>query len=353
MKNKIKSFFKKHPGREFKSKEIAKRLKVKTEKEYRILKANLHQLALEKFLSRNGKKYKLNFFPDTNRIAGHFQLNEGGFGFVVSKNPEIGDIFIAARNSSNAFHGDLVEVVLFAKQKGKNLEGQITKVIRRKKKQVVGLLRKSKSFYFISPDDSKMHRDIYIDKEDLHGAKPGDKVTVGKIIWEDRMLNPEGEVLEVLGKEGTLVAEVVSIAREFQIPTTFDKRVMKEVEKIEHGITDDIVSKRMDFRDKNVFTIDPKDAKDFDDALSIEKLENGNYKVGVHIADVSHYVKSDSELDKEALNRGNSTYLVGKAVPMLPEKISNNICSLVPLEDRLTYSESIVKEDLLMKRRRK
>jgi ribonuclease R len=338
MKNQIKSFFKSNPSKTFKNKEVAKRLRIKTEEDYKTLKSTLHKLALEKFLLKKGKRYKLNSFPETNRIAGYFQLNEGGFGFVVPKNPEINDIYISAQNSSNAFHGDLVEVVLFAKQKGKNLEGQITKVIRRKRKQVVGQLRKSKSFFFISPDDSKIHRDIYIDAEDLMGAKSGDKVTVGKIKWDDRMLNPEGEVLEVLGEEGTFDAEVISIAREFGILTLFNKAVIREAEKINIEITSEEISERIDFRNKNVFTIDPKDAKDFDDALSIEKLLNGNYKVGVHIADVSHYVKANSALDREALNRGNSTYLVGKAIPMLPEKLSNNVCSLVPNEDRLTFS---------------
>ena len=143
MKNQIKSFFKSNPSKTFKNKEVAKRLRIKTEEDYKTLKSTLHKLALEKFLLKKGKRYKLNSFPETNRIAGYFQLNEGGFGFVVPKNPEINDIYISAQNSSNAFHGDLVEVVLFAKQKGKNLEGQITKVIRRKRKQVVGQLRKS------------------------------------------------------------------------------------------------------------------------------------------------------------------------------------------------------------------
>ena len=338
MKNQIKSFFKTNPNRTFKSKEVAKRLKIKSEADYKSLKSTLHKLAMEKFLSKNGKRYKLNSIPDTNRIVGYFQLNEGGFGFVVPKIKELNDVYISARNSSNAFHGDLVEVVLFAKQKGKNLEGQISKVIRRKRKQFVGQLRKSKSFYFISPDDSKIHRDIYIDRGDLKGAKPGDKVTVGKIKWDDRMLNPEGEVVEILGEEGTLDAEVVSIAREFGIPTVFKKAVIRESEKIEFVTTNEEVGQRIDFRDKNVFTIDPKDAKDFDDALSIENLPNGNYSIAVHIADVSHYVIVNSELDKEAFNRGNSTYLVGRAIPMLPEKLSNDICSLVPNEDRLTFS---------------
>ncbi len=276
--------------------------------------------------------------PESNVLIGYFNLNDGGYGFVTPKNSKTGDIFIAARNINSAFDGDKVEVVLFAKQKGKNLEGQITKVIDRKRKEIVGQLKKSKSFYFVTPDDPKIHRDIYVDGNNLKESKTGDKVAVGKISWEDRMQNPVGEIVEVIGKEGTLHAEVTSIARGFGIPVLFDKKTLLEAEKINLEISEGEISNRLDFRNKNVFTIDPVDAKDFDDALSIEKLENGNYKVGVHIADVSHYVKTGTSIDKEASVRGNSVYLVGKAIPMLPEKLSNNICSLVPNEDRLTFS---------------
>jgi len=338
MKNQIKSFFKENPGSSFKSKEIAKRLKIKDDERYQLLKNNLHQLESEQFLSRNGKRYKLYSMPESNILIGYFNLNDGGYGFVTLKNSKAGDIFIAARNINSAFHGDKVEVVLFAKQKGKNLEGQITKVIERKRKEIVGQLKKSKSFYFVTPDDPKIHRDIYVNEKSLKESKTGDKVAVGNISWEDRMQNPVGEVVEVIGKEGTLHAEVTSIAREFGIPFLFNEKTNLEAEKINLEIDESEIGRRIDFRSKNVFTIDPVDAKDFDDALSIEKLENGNYKVGVHIADVSHYVKAGTSIDKEASGRGNSVYLVGKAIPMLPEKLSNNICSLVPNEDRLTFS---------------
>jgi len=338
MKNQIKSFFKRNTKSSFKSKEIAKRLKIRDDNSYQLLKATLHQLESEQFLSRNGKRYKLYTLPDTNRLIGQFNLNEGGYGFVIPKNSKTGDIFIAARNINNAFHGDKVEVVLFAKQKGKNLEGQITKIIERKRKEIVGQLKKSKSFYFVTPDDPKIHRDIYIESKNLHNSKTGDKVAIGNISWEDRMLNPVGEIIEVIGKEGSLQAEITSIAREFGIPISFDKKTMQETESLSPEIGEEEITKRLDFRNKNVFTIDPIDAKDFDDALSIEKLDNGNYKVGVHIADVSHYVKAGSSIDKEAAVRGNSVYFVGKAISMLPEKLSNNLCSLVPNEDRLTFS---------------
>jgi len=350
MKNQIKSFFKENPSSSFKSKEVAKRLKIKDDQSYLLLKSNLHELVSEQFLTRTGKRYKLYTMPESNILIGHFNLNDGGYGFVTPKNSKTGDIFIAARNINSAFHGDKVEVVLFAKQKGKNLEGQITKVIERKRKEIVGQLKKSKSFYFVTPDDPKIHRDIYVDAKSLKESKTGDKVAVGNISWEDRMQNPVGEIVEVIGKEGTLHAEVTSIAREFGIPFLFNEKTHLEAEKINFEIDEAEIGKRIDFRSKNVFTIDPVDAKDFDDALSIEKLENGNYKVGVHIADVSHYVKAGTSIDKEASGRGNSVYLVGKAIPMLPEKLSNNICSLVPNEDRLTFSvifEMTDKGDLL------
>jgi len=338
MKNQLKSFFKKNSKSSFKSKEIAKRLKVKDDISYQLLKATLHQLESEQFLSRSGKRYKLYSLPDTNRMVGHFILNEGGYGFVTPKNSKTGDIFIAARNTNSAFHGDKVEVVLFAKQKGKNLEGQITKIIDRKRKEIVGQLKKSKSYYFVTPDDPKIHRDIYVENKNLQGSKTGDKVAIGNISWEDRMMNPVGEIVEVIGEEGSLHAEITSIAREFGIPISFDIKTIQEAESLSLKISEEEINKRLDFRSKNVFTIDPVDAKDFDDALSIEKLDNGNYKVGVHIADVSYYVHAGTSIDKEAAARGNSVYFVGKAISMLPEKLSNNLCSLVPDEDRLTFS---------------
>ena len=338
MKNQLKSFFRKNPGSSFKTKEIARKMNIKDDINYQLLKATLHQLLSEKFLSRNGKRYKLFTLPETNRLVGQFNLNEGGYGFVTAKNSKMGDIFIAARNIGNAFHGDKVEVVLFAKQTGKNLEGQITKVIERKRKEIVGQLKKSKSFYFVTPDDPKIHRDIYVESKNLQDSKTGDKVAVGNISWDDRMLNPVGKIVEVIGREGTLYSEVTSIAREFGIPVSFDKKSLQEAENLNAELTEEEISKRQDFRSKNVFTIDPVDAKDFDDALSIEELDNGNYRIGVHIADVSHYVKAGSSIDKEAAARGNSVYFVGKAISMLPEKLSNYLCSLVPQKDRLTFS---------------
>ena len=338
MKKEIISFFKKNPGRSFKNKDVAKRLRITSEHDYAAVKATLHKLYEEKFLTKNGKRFKLNPVPYDNKITGKLEINQGGFGFVIPNSKGIGDIFIAARNLNTAFSGDTVEVALFAKQKRKNLEGQIVKVIKRKREEIVGILRKSNSFYFVKPDDPEIHRDIYVDASKLKGAEKGDKVIVSNLFWGTSMLNPEGEITEIIGKSGTKETEAIALAREFGLPYKFPEKVISETDNIESEIASDEIKRRVDFRNEIVFTIDPEDAKDFDDALSIKNLENGNYSVGIHIADVSYYVKNKSQLDKHALKRGNSVYFVGQVIPMLPEKLSNNLCSLVPGKDRLTYS---------------
>lgn len=338
MKKELKAFFNRNQGRGYKSKDIASKLGFNSEHEYASLKAALHKLEEESFIIRTGKRFQLNKISGSHQLRGRLEINRNGFGFVNINDEKRGDVFIAARNIGTAFDGDLVEVELFAKQKGKNIEGQIVNVVERKRKEYVGIIKKSKSFYFISPDDPKMHRDIYINESKLNGAKTEDKVVVGKLVWDSSMLNPEGEVIEVLGKAGTHDTDIISIAREFDLKYKFPLLVLAEAESISNIIPKEEIKKRLDYRDKNVFTIDPEDAKDFDDALSIEKLGNGNLSIGIHIADVSHYVKKDSALDIEANERGNSVYFVGRVIPMLPEKLSNQICSLVPNEDRLTYS---------------
>jgi len=338
MKKKIIAFFKKNPDRGLKSRDIAKMLKINVEHEYVSLKSFLHSLVDEGFLLKSGKRYILNQVGKSNKITGTLQITQGGFGFVIPKDSKIKDIFIATRNLSTAFNGDTVEVILFANQKGKNTEGQITGILKRKKDEIVGTLQKTNSFYFLKPDDHDLHRDIYISKNKLHGAKTGDKVVVGNIKWASPDLNPEGEIIEFIGKSGTQDSEIISLAHEFNLHYRFSDKTLEEAEQISEQIPFEDLNERIDFREKNVFTIDPVDAKDFDDALSIELLENGNYSVGIHIADVSNYVDYHTNLDKDAFSRGNSVYLVGKVIPMLPEKLSNNICSLVPYKDRCTYS---------------
>jgi ribonuclease R len=338
MKNKLIAFFKRNSGRQFKSKEIANKLNITAEHDYSSLKALLNSLYKEGFLTKSGKRYKYNAIPISNSLTGRLEVKEGGFGFVILNDKNANDIFIASRNLGTAFDGDTVEIVLFAQQKRKNLEGQIIKVLKRKREEFVGTLKKSKSFYFLKPDDQKIHRDIYIDKSKLNGAKVDDKIIVGNLCWDSSMLNPEGDVIEIIGESGSRDAEILSLAREFNLSYKFPQSIFDEANSIPEKIKEADLKGRIDFRDKVVFTIDPEDAKDFDDALSIVKLDNGNCSVGIHIADVSNYVSAHSNIDKQAQIRGNSVYLVGKVIPMLPENLSNNICSLVPFEDRLTYS---------------
>ena len=338
MKKEIKAFFKNHPAVNLKSKELAKKLNATDEHAYAELKHFLHALTDEGFLVKEGKRYQLNRF-DTGKLIGTLQIINGGeYGFVLLKDKQIKDVFIAGKNLNTSFNGDLVEAVLIASRRGKSLEGEVVRIIERKKSEIVGTLHKSKSFYFIAPDDDKIHRDIYISHDKLSGAKIGDKVVVSEIEWKAPLLNPEGKVIEILGKSGSYDAELASIAREFGLSYKFPKSVLSEIESISEITPQDEIDKRLDLRKKIIFTIDPEDAKDFDDAVSIEELPNGNHLVGIHIADVSYYVRKGTELYNEALQRGTSVYIVGKVIPMLPEKLSNNICSLVPYKDRLTFS---------------
>lgn len=337
MKNKLIKFFKENPGINLKAKRIAKKLDIVLEHEYQSLKALLFTLYEEGFLQKDGKYYQLALPDSSNLIKGVLQMTPSGYGFVIPSSKKLNDIFISSRNLGTAFDGDTVQVVLFAKQKKKrNLEGEIVKVMKRKWSEVSGVLHKAGSLFFVRPELSAIDKDIYIAEKFLKGAKPGDKVIVGEIEWTSPELNPQGKIVEGLKNGNSLDAEAKAIAAEFDLSFSFSEAALAEAEKL--SLSYDDLNSRIDFRDTVVITIDPDDAKDFDDALSIEELENGNYKIGIHIADVSHYVQKDTPLDQDSQMRGNSTYLVGRVIPMLPEKLSNDICSLVPYQDRLTYS---------------
>ncbi|MCB9218520.1 MAG: ribonuclease R [Ignavibacteriales bacterium] len=337
MKKIIKNYFTTNPNQTINSKTLGKNLRVK-KKDYEEFKQIVHSLLKEGFLTKSGKRYRLNRQSNKKFIGELSLVYDQNYGFVIFKDKSKKDVFISEKHLNTAFDGDKVEISLFAQRKGKNQEGQIVNVIERKRKEIVGVLRKSKSFYFVEPDDVKIHRDIYVPSKNLNNAKDGDKVVVSKIEWENPQLNPEGVITEVLGKAGSYDAEIASIAREFGIRYKFSKSVLQEAENLNTDISEIEVKSRIDFRSKNVITIDPKTAKDFDDAVSIEKLSNGNYSIGIHIADVSHYLTPGKPIFKEAEKRATSVYLVGKVIPMLPEKLSNNICSLVPNKDRLTFS---------------
>lgn len=273
-------------------------------------------------------------------IEGLIEITRSGSAYLIPADrinfPE--DIFISPQNTANALNGDTVMVRVFYKSRDKRPEGEVLEVITRKRTEYVGVLQLSKDFGFLIADDPRMHVDIFIPGEKLLGALNGQKVLVKMTEWEKWKNNPIGEVLEVLGNPGENETEIHSILAEFGLPYSFPEQLDREADKIPVEITEKEVAARRDFRGITTFTIDPVDAKDFDDALSFRVLENGNFEIGVHIADVTHYVRPGSPIDEEARKRATSVYLVDRVVPMLPEILSNHVCSLRPYEDKLCFS---------------
>jgi len=260
-----------------------------------------------------------------------------GNGYVVCEDTE-GDIFVHAKNINQALHGDEVEVLTYRRKKNNKLEGEITYISKRAKAEFVGILRLQKDFGFVECSSSKMYTDIFIPNGMTMGAQDGDKVLAEIHDWPEKAKSPFGEVIQVLGKPGEHNTEIHSILAEYGLPYEFPKNVEEYANNIDLEIKADEIAKRRDMRDTPTFTIDPKDAKDFDDALSFVPLENGNYEIGIHIADVSHYLKEGTVLDDEAYERATSVYLVDRVVPMLPEILSNGACSLRPHEEKYTFS---------------
>ena len=269
-------------------------------------------------------------------ISGKVDMTSTGTAYIVSDEIEE-DVVIPAKKTLNAMHGDIVKVRVFPKGKGKQ-EGEITEIIERAKTEFVGTIQVSPRFAFLVPSNNKIHVDIYIPLEKLNGAKDGQKAIAKIVEWPKNGVNPIGEIKNVLGDVGENNTEMHAILAEFGLPYEFPKDVERAADLIAIKITEEEIAKRRDFREITTFTIDPVDAKDFDDALSIQKLKNGNWEIGVHIADVSHYVKPESMIDKEAVSRATSVYLVDRVVPMLPEVLSNNVCSLRPNEEKLCFS---------------
>lgn len=271
-------------------------------------------------------------------IEGKVDLTNDGSAFIVTEDESETDIFVAPRKLRNALNGDWVKVYVYAKSKGKRKEGEVIEIIKRAKMEFTGIVKLSERFAFFIPDDRKMMHDIFIPLGDLNGAKNGEKALAEITDWPPEAKNPIGRIKHVLGKQGENDTEMNAILAEYGFPLSFPKEVEHEANEIPEVISTEEIAKRRDFRDVLTFTIDPFDAKDFDDALSVRYLDNGNYEVGVHIADVSHYIIPDSALDKEAFERATSVYLVDRVIPMLPERLSNGLCSLRPNEDKLCFS---------------
>ena len=285
------------------------------------------------------------FGPKTQYVEGTVDMKSTGKAYVVLDDESRDDIFIASNNTGKALHGDRVKVAMFPKRNNKKPEGEIVEVLERKHTEFVGVLKVTHGYVFVVPDLNSIPVDIFVPKGELNGAKHGDKVIVHLVDWPDGSGNPFGEIVRVLGKPGENDVEMESILAAHEYPIEFPKEVEQEAAAIPVKIKAEEIKKRRDFRKVFTITIDPADAKDFDDAISLQKLDNGHWEVGVHIADVSHYVTPGTELDKEALSRGTSVYLVDRTIPMLPEKLCNNVCSLRPNEEKLTFSAVFEMDD--------
>ncbi|WP_262150148.1 ribonuclease R [Chryseobacterium foetidum] len=298
----------------------------------------LHKLLSSQRIKETEKgKYSINLNIE-GTLTGTIDFNQSGNAYVTVENMK-DDIFVHAKNVKDALQGDKVLIVTY-NFKGKKLEGSVLEVLERKRSEFVGTFQlvPHKEFGFVVCDKKTINTDIFIPKGKINGAENGNKVVVKMTEWKPGDKNPEGEILQVLGNPGEHETEIHSILAEYGLPYEFPEEVERDADKIDRRITDEEAAKRWDMRDVLTFTIDPKDAKDFDDALSMRKLDNGNWEVGVHIADVSHYVIPGTILDDEAYERATSVYLVDRVVPMLPEVLSNDVCSLRPNEDKYTFS---------------
>lgn len=337
-------FFMANPRQKYNYKQIAKQLGITDKREKGILSDLLVLLVKEDTLSEaNRGKYNLN--PKKAAIqgiqkaymVGVVDMKQTGKAYVSCEGLEE-DVLVMPTNTNRALHGDTVKVYLFPKRANRRLEGQIIEVIQRAQSLFVGTVQISKHFAFLIPDKLSMPVDVFIPLDQLNGAANGVKAVAEIIDWPERSRNPTGKIIKTLGKPGTNEVEIQSIMVDFGLPLMFPPEVEADTEKISDVISAEEIKKRRDFRKITTFTIDPADAKDFDDALSLRKLDNGHWEVGVHIADVSHYVKPGSSTDMEAYNRGTSVYLVDRVIPMLPERLSNNICSLRQDEDKLCFT---------------
>ncbi len=327
--------FEKNPNRYYKPKQLAKILKI-SDRQYPAFKRKLKKLAEQGVITRH-KKGKIGQGLRSYEVEGILHVKTQGYGFLITDDDKE-DIFISQKNMGMAFHGDRVRALLFARLRGKNQEGKVVEVLQRARTNFVGTFHQGKYWGTVVPDNLKIHRTLYIAPENQMGAQNGQKVVAQLLEWTDERQNPTGEIVEILGRPGDPGIDILSIARSFDLPDIFPKKVASEAEAIPEEIPQSEIDRRLDWRNELTFTIDPEDSKDFDDAVSLKKLENGHFLLGVHIADVSYYVKPDSELDRESKNRSTSVYLVDRVIPMFPERISNEICSLREGEDRLTYS---------------
>jgi ribonuclease R len=346
LKSKISIFFNNSRKNPFSYKELIKKLHLVRDKDKKALKDLLEELVREGGLAKDKSGlYSYAGSSDANLITGRVDFVNPRFAYVIPEGEKAdNDIWISSNKMGTALDGDIVRVAVYKRSGGgskgtKSAEGEIVEVVERKRTSFVGRIEVSARHAFVIPDGRKMHVDIFVPKEFINGAKTGEKVLVDIITWPTRdEKSPSGKVTEVLGMAGENETEMHAILAEFGLPYEFPNQVIKAAQDIKAETSDTEIKKRRDMRGITTFTIDPEDAKDFDDAISFKYLDNGNWEIGVHIADVSHYVQPGDILDKEAYRRATSVYLVDRCVPMLPERLSNELCSLRPNEDKLTFS---------------
>ncbi|HSL85472.1 MAG TPA: RNB domain-containing ribonuclease, partial [Bacteroidales bacterium] len=328
--------FNNNPTKTYNYKQVSKKLGIRDPSIKKFISEGLKTLAGKDNLAEVFPgKYKLK--SKGGHVVGTVDLNPGGSAFVITEAfPE--PVYISERNLNRALQDDVVKVFMFAIRRKKRLEGEVVEVLQRARETFVGRVEISKNFAFLITDSRQIPFDLFIPLKNLNGATAGDKAIAKIVEWPEQVKNPIGEIVQVIGKPGDHEVEMNAIMAEYELPVEFPDEVIAESEKISETITREEISRRRDFRNIPTFTIDPADAKDFDDALSLQKLPHGNWEVGVHIADVTHYVQPKSLLDEEALHRATSVYLVDRVIPMLPERLSNFICSLRPGEEKLCYS---------------
>lgn len=336
LKISIIKLFEQHQGQAFSVKQIARKLGLKQKAQLKELTFELYELAeADKIQQLSNGDYKSSRVAQT--ITGTVDHVNPRFAYIIPSEGDE-DIYVKTLNLKSAVDGDTVEVELLPYRSGQRAEGRVVKVVKRNRNRFVGRVEMSKNFAFVVPDFRKIYQDFFIYPEKINNAKHNDKVIVEVVEWAEGDKSPEAKVVEVLGKAGENEAEIHSIMAEFGLPLRFDPKVLQESESIDEGITNAEIKKRWDFRKILTFTIDPEDAKDFDDAISFEKIKDGLYRIGVHIADVTHYVRPGTLVEAEAYDRATSVYLVDRTIPMLPERLSNELCSLRPNEDKLCFA---------------
>ena len=317
-------------------KQIASKLGVNDASSRNQIIKNLHKLAIQKEIEEVDRgKFKI--ISSSEYFTGTVDIASKGNAYIVSDDFDE-DIFVASNNMNKALHGDTVELYIYKRKKNSKYEGEVTQIIKRAKTDYVGIVQRNHKFAFVVADSNKMPVDIFVPLSKTLNAEDGDKVLVSLEDWPEKADCPNGKITKILGKPGDHNTEIHSILAEYGLPYEFPLEVENYANNIDTSIKKEEILKRRDMRSTLTFTIDPKDAKDFDDALSFKELDNGNYEIGIHIADVSHYLQEGSILDEEAYERATSVYLVDRVVPMLPEVLSNNACSLRPNEEKYTFS---------------